>query len=224
MEVDFVGHPLMDIVDQHPDDPDFLSQQHLSEAPIIALLPGSRKQEIKRMLAKMLEVADDFKDYQFVIAGAPAIDTDFYQNILTELRQKWPNLNCNLVQNQTYSLLKKAKAALVTSGTATLETALFGVPQVVCYTGNQLSYWIARQLINVKYISLVNLIVDRPLLKELIQKELNTSNLKHELNKILEAEGCAQIQAGYSELRQILGKPGASAKVAQLVFEAMQVT
>ena len=214
MSVDFVGHPLMDVVDNRAKQPNFRAANDLEEREIIALLPGSRKQEIKRMLQKMLEIAPDFSDYQFVIAGAPSIDRSYYESILTKMKLS----SCALVENKTYDLLQHAKAALVTSGTATLETALFGVPQVVCYTGNPLSYQIAKRIVNVKYISLVNLILDRPLLKELIQGEFTTANLQAALSKILDPQHREVLQTGYTELRTILGGPGASGRVADLVY------
>jgi lipid-A-disaccharide synthase len=170
-EVDFVGHPLLDVVKGYAAAPDFRSKNGLTEAPIIALLPGSRKQEIIRMLSVMLEMAPLLPQYQFVIAGAPSMPVAFYEQILAEKQRPQ---NVKLVQKQTYDLLSQAEAALVTSGTATLETALFQVPEVVCYRGNNLSYQIAKRLISVKYISLVNLIVDKPLVKELIQNDFNS--------------------------------------------------
>ena len=218
MEVDFVGHPLLDVVDSYKKNTNFRKMHGLSEKPIIALLPGSRKQEIKRMLQKMLEVAPAFPDYQFVVAGAPSIDQAYYEVVLQEIKQLHGELNCALVENKTYHLLQEAKAALVTSGTATLETGLFAVPQVVCYTGNPISYQIARRIINVDYISLVNLILNRPLLKELIQGDFNKDNLQSELNKILQEPQRSTIKAGYDELRTILGGPGASARVAELII------
>lgn len=218
MVVDFVGHPLLDVVESYESDPNFRQSRGLNEKPIIALLPGSRKQEIKRMLQKMLEVAPAFPDHQFVIAGAPSIDSAYYEVLLQEIQQKQGQLNCALVENKTYSLLQQAEAALVTSGTATLETGLFGVPQVVCYTGNPISYQIARRIVNVEYISLVNLILDRPLLKELIQGEFNKENLQLELSNILQEPQKSTIKTGYNDLRTILGGPGASARVAELII------
>ena len=159
-EVDFVGHPLLDVVQQHKVQPNFHEIHGLEkDKPIVALLPGSRKQEISRMLAIMLQMPDRFPKYQFVIAGAPSQDTGFYQQIIDRTQV---NQAVYLIQNQTYDLLQHAQAALVTSGTATLETALFKVPEVVCYKGNPISAFIARRLIDVKYISLVNLIMDEP--------------------------------------------------------------
>ncbi|MEO1434278.1 MAG: lipid-A-disaccharide synthase [Bacteroidota bacterium] len=211
MQVDFVGHPLMDVIPNYPTRSDFRSVNGLDPGkPIIALLPGSRKQEIKRMLPEMLGVVADFPDYEFVVAGAPAIPDAFYQEVLAGVSVK-------MVGNQTYDLLNEARFALVTSGTATLETGMFGVPQVVCYTGNRWSYLLAKRLIKVDYICLVNLILDRPLLKELIQKELNPTNLKLALQELEDPNHRTQIEAGYRELHEKLGAPGASARVGRQI-------
>jgi lipid-A-disaccharide synthase len=209
-EVSYVGHPLLDAINEIPEDfKVFTSQNNLSEKPIIALLPGSRKQEINTMLPIMLSVVNDFKEYQFVIAGAPSQEKSFYETFVS----KYPNVH--LAQNQTYDLLRHSKAALVTSGTATLETALFKVPEVVCYKGSAVSYLIARQLVKVKYISLVNLIMDKELVKELIQSELHTKNLKTELTKLLTDDYRSSLLIGYQELIQKLGGKGASQKAAE---------
>ena len=211
MSVDFVGHPLMDVIPNFPHRSDFRSSNLLdAEKPIIGLLPGSRKQEIKRMLPEMLRVVDDFPDYEFVVAGAPAIPDAFYRELLSGAHVK-------IVDNQTYDLLNEAQLALVTSGTATLETGMFGVPQVVCYTGNRWSYLLAKRLIKVKYICLVNLILDRPLLKELIQKELNPTNLKLAIQELVNPKHRTRIEAGYRELQEKLGYPGASARVGRQI-------
>ena len=171
--VHFVGHPLLDaIADRKQVNPEqFCKENNLNEKPIIALLPGSRKQEIKKMLGVMLQLVDKFNDYQFVIAGAPSQDLDFYKQFIK-------SENVSIVENKTYNLLSIANAALVTSGTATLETALFKVPEVVCYKGNAISYQIGKRLVkNIKYISLVNLILDRESVTELIQDDFNVKNL-----------------------------------------------
>ncbi len=215
-EVDFVGHPLLDVVKGYAAAPDFRSKNGLTESPIIALLPGSRKQEIIRMLSVMLEMAPLFPQYQFVIAGAPSMPMAFYEQILAEKQRPQ---NVRLVQKQTYDLLSQAEAALVTSGTATLETALFQVPEVVCYRGNNLSYQIAKRLISVKYISLVNLIVDKPLVKELIQNDFNSKTLHTELEKILQPKTRQKIKAGFTELQLLMGDAGASRRAARLMHE-----
>lgn len=215
--VHFVGHPLIDaIADRVQIDPiQFKAMHNLDERPIIALLPGSRKQEINKMLAVMLSVVSDFPGYQFVIAGAPSQDTSFYETFLKEQ-------NVKFIANKTYDLLSLSSAALVTSGTATLETALFKVPQVVCYKGSSISYQIAKRIITLKFISLVNLISDKEVVKELIQGELNTKNLKKELTHILDEYQRAKLFLDYYDLEQKLGGKGASEKTAKLIFQSLQ--
>ena len=213
VEVDFVGHPLLDAVeaDKAVETTDFYTQNGLEDKPIVALLPGSRQQEIKRMLPIMLEMIAHFPTHQFVIAGASAMEEVFYQEFIGDSAVK-------MVKNQTYGLLRHAKAALVTSGTATLETALYKVPQVVCYKGNALSYQLGKRLVKVKYISLVNLILDRGLVKELIQDDLHEETLKNELALLLEEENYrATLLEGYRELADVLGGAGASGRVADLM-------
>lgn len=207
--VDFVGHPLLDAVSNYASEKQSLPLD--SDKPVIALLPGSRKQEIATMLPLMLSIKDSYPDYQFVIAGAPSQTKDYYRSFLG-------TVNIPVVFNQTYQLLQRSEAALVTSGTATLETALFGVPEVVCYKGGAISYAIAKQLIKVKYISLVNLIMDKEIVKELIQNELNETNLKTELNKLLQKDTRSKLLSDYAELKEKLGGSGASAKAAGLMF------
>lgn len=211
--VEFVGHPLIDAIqNQKPiEAATFRAENNLDEKPIIALLPGSRKQEITKMLSVMLSVVDDFPDYQFVIAGAPSQDFAFYETFIT-------NKNIKFISNKTYDLLKIAHAALVTSGTATLETALFKVPEVVCYKGNSISYQIAKRIITLKYISLVNLIMDEEVVTELIQDRCNTKTIKKELNKILNPEYRKNLLTKYDALEQKLGGAGASEKTAKLII------
>lgn len=213
-DVDFVGHPLLDVVEdfgqQQPDN--FRKKWGLSDKPIIALLPGSRKQEIRKMLAKMLTMVSQFADYQFVIAGAPSQPLSFYQNILSEI-----NIAIPIIENETYALLHEAHAALVTSGTATLETALFEVSQVVCYQGNYWSYLLAKRLVNVEYISLVNLILNKTLVTELIQTEFNEENLLKELTAILDKNKRTELSEGYVLLKEKLGNAGASERAAELM-------
>lgn len=214
--VEFVGHPLIDAIHNRKTitKEDFIRENALEDKPIIALLPGSRKQEISKMLEIMLSVSDDFSDYQFVIAGAPSQEYSFYQ---TFLKKK----NVHFVANKTYDLLSHSHAALVTSGTATLETALFKVPEVVCYKGNRISYEIAKRIITLKYISLVNLIMDKEVVKELIQNELNTKNLKSELQKILDPTYRQKLLQEYDVLEQKLGGDGASQKTAKLIVNSL---
>jgi len=215
--VHFVGHPLLDAIDNRPPIAvdSFKMNNNLDDRPIIALLPGSRKQEIEKMLKVMLSVTSEFKDYQFVIAGAPSQDEEFYQGFIKKS-------NISLIMNKTYDILSISHAALVTSGTATLETALFKVPEVVCYKGSYISYHIAKRIIKLDYISLVNLIMDREVVKELIQNEFNTKNLKTELNKILNEDNRTRIFEDYFQLEQKLGGKGASKKTAELIYKNIQ--
>jgi len=215
--VHFVGHPLIDAIAERNqiDEYEFRASHELSEKPIIALLPGSRKQEIRKMLSTMLSVVNDFSDYQFVIAGAPSQDYSFYEEFIT-------NPNVHFVSNRTYDLLSVSTAALVTSGTATLETALFKVPEVVCYKGSWLSYQIGKRLVkHIKYISLVNLIMDKEVVTELIQDDFNTKNLKKELTRILDTFERTKFFMHYYELEKALGGKGASDKVAKLIYDSL---
>ena len=220
MQVDFVGHPLLDSLEQKRSTftgkSEFQKKYSLSDKPIISLVPGSRKQEISVMLPLMLSVVDSFKDYQFVVAGAPSLNSDYYLQFTKEA-------GIPVISGVTNELISHASAALVTSGTATLETALLGTPEVVCYKGGQISYAIARSLIKVKYISLVNLIMDREVVTELIQDKLNTKNIKAELKSILETEARAKMLKDYEELVQKLGGSGASAKTADLMIKYLVV-
>ncbi len=212
-DVDFVGHPLLDAVQNYSLQSSTLPVT--ADKPIIALLPGSRKQEISTMLPLMLSMKKRYENYQFVIAGAPSQNKEFYQTFIGDADVK-------IVYNQTYQLLQKSEVALVTSGTATLETALFGVPEVVCYKGGAISYGIAKQLVKVKYISLVNLIMDKEIVKELIQNELTESNLKTELDKLLKPETRTKILADYAQLKEKLGGSGASKKTAKLIIHYLK--
>ncbi len=213
----FVGHPLLDALADRKPTPfaAFKKEYQLSDKPIIALLPGSRKQEIKAMLSTMMSIVPDFPDYQFVIAGAPSQEIAYYDTFINN------NPQVHLVSNKTYDLLSVAYAALVTSGTATLETALFKVPQVVCYKGNWISYEIAKRIIKLDYISLVNLIMDQEVVTELIQKEFNTSSLKNNLKKILDPAHREELFSQYFELEKRLGGPGASFKTAQAIVHSL---
>ncbi|WP_310377449.1 lipid-A-disaccharide synthase [Flavobacterium sp.] len=210
--VEFVGHPLIDAIHNHPnlDGATFRKTNHLNEKPIIAILPGSRKQEITKMLSVMLSVVNDFPEYQFVIAGAPSQEFSFYKKFITQE-------NIKFVSNKTYDLLQNSSAALVTSGTATLETALFKVPEVVCYKGSWASYQIAKRIVTLKYISLVNLIMDEEVVTELIQEKCSKKHLKIELHKILEPKHRAILLKKYEILEEKLGGIGASEKTAKLI-------
>ncbi|MGB3591251.1 MAG: lipid-A-disaccharide synthase [Nonlabens sp.] len=212
--VHFVGHPLIDAISTRPvvNHKEFLEEHGLDERPLIALLPGSRKQEIRKMLSVMLKMVDRFPDYQFIIAGAPGQDKSFYSTYLK-------NYPVTLVMNRTYDLLSLSHAALVTSGTATLETALFKVPQVVCYKGSSISYHIAKRIVKLDYISLVNLIIDAPVVTELIQRDFNKQRLDVELGAILDPTQRNRIFADYYELEKKLGGLGASEKTASLIID-----
>ena len=211
--VEFVGHPLIDAIHNRvkTDELSFRKDNNLDEKPIIAILPGSRKQEILKMLSVMLSIVSDFPSYQFVIAGAPSQEYNFYKQFLT-------NKNVKFVANKTYDLLSFATAALVTSGTATLETALFKVPEVVCYKGSWASYQIAKRIITLKYISLVNLIMDEEVVTELIQEKCNTKNLKEALLKLLDSNHRKILLKKYDSLESKLGGIGASEKTAKLIL------
>jgi lipid-A-disaccharide synthase len=212
MKVDFVGHPLLDVVADRPADDRFFDRYNLKHSPLIALLPGSRKQEINRMLSVMLATAAKFPDWQFVVAGAPAQEEAYYESLFQLYGRP---TNVQLITGETYTLLQKADAALVTSGTATLETALLDCPQIVCYQGSPLSYAIAKRVINVKYISLVNLIMDEPLVLELIQADFNETRLTTELKYLLEEKESQRIKIGYQRLRKQLGEGGAAKRCAE---------
>ncbi|MDT0643664.1 lipid-A-disaccharide synthase [Zunongwangia sp. F363] len=214
--VHFVGHPLIDAIAEKRQIPteDFKKEFSLDQRPIIALLPGSRKQEISKMLEIMLSIVENYKDYQFIIAGAPSQEREFYQQFIKKS-------NVHLVMNRTYDLLSHATAALVTSGTATLETALFKVPEVVCYKGSFISYHIAKRIINLDYISLVNLIMKREVVTELIQNDFNKKKLIIELDKILDDKHREKMFEDYYLLEQKLGGTGASKKTAELIYESI---
>lgn len=221
-EVEYVGHPLVEVIETFrvgslglgvkPEEP------QTSNPKRVALLPGSRKQEILKKLPVMLAVSKSFPGYQFVIAKAPGVEDEFYNEIVKNYS------NVSSVSNQTYELLMQANAALVTSGTATLETALFGVPEIVCYKGSSISYQIAKRVIKVKYISLVNLIMDKPVVKELIQDELNAENLSSALQDLLTNETrIAAIKKDYAALKQLLSQGGnASAKAAASIVNFLR--
>jgi lipid-A-disaccharide synthase len=213
---DYVGHPLLDAIEQEksklPTRKEFTLENKLDDKPIIAVLPGSRKQEIERMLSIMLNVVGDFQDYQFVIAGTTNLPKEAYDNAV--------HMGIKVVFNQTYALMQHAHAGIIKSGTSTLESALFRLPQVVCYKGGAVSYSIARLVVGnrVKYISLPNLILDKPVVKELIQSDLTASNLKNELKSILAGKKREEMLENCDQLIQLLGNSGASKKVAQLMY------
>ena len=208
--VTYVGHPLVEVVgsfiSKHP--------EIKKESNTIALLPGSRKQEISTKLPVMLEASKNFPAYKFIVAKAPGMEESFYEKFLTEYK------NVETASDNTYSVLMQSTAALVTSGTATLETALFGVPEIVCYKGSPISYAIAKRLIKLKYISLVNLIMDKEVVKELIQNDLTHKNITHHLKEILNNPvKRAEIEDNYSQLKELLSKGGnASSNAAKEII------
>jgi lipid-A-disaccharide synthase len=213
MDIDYVGNPLLDAVDAFTPNPDFLKSNMLIGKKIIALLPGSRKQEISRLLPDMAKVAGRFTNFQFVIAGAPTFDAEYY-------RQYIGGMHIPVVFNATYDLLNNAEAAIVASGTATLETALLNVPQVVVYKGNAITIGIAKMLVKIKFISLVNLIMDKEVVKELIQQDCDFHTVSNELDKLVGLEDYRNTMlANYDLLDQRMGKPGASAKTAALIVK-----
>jgi len=233
-EVEYVGHPLVEVIERYKVEGVEVegvglggkkNSQSLSPTPftsnpkpIVALLPGSRKQEIMKKLPVMLEASKLFPEYQFIVAQAPGQDDLLYQKLISDYQ------NVLSVKNQTYHLLMHAKAACVTSGTATLETALFGVPEVICYRGSAVSYQIAKRLIKVKYISLVNLIMDKYVVKELIQDDLTVDNLQHELNDLLNNPQRRELlKKDYEDLKDILSRGGhASANAAKSIVEFLR--
>lgn len=216
-KVQFVGHPLIDAIADRKQikELEFRKEFSLTTKPIIALLPGSRKQEITKMLTVMLSLVTSFKEYQFVVAGAPSQDFSFYEEIIRDKKVAFIN-------NKTYDLLSVSHAALVASGTATLETALFKVPQVVCYKGSTVSYQIAKRIITLKFISLVNLIMDKEVVKELIQDNFNKENLKKELQLILQDSHREKLFLNYLELEKLLGGKGASKNVASQIVAGLK--
>lgn len=218
-DVSFVGHPLIDAIENFRlnalTKQEFLANYNLTEKKIVALLPGSRKQEITKKLPKMLEVATKHKNYQFVIAGAPGLERSFYESVLGENPLK-------IIYNDTYNILNNSYAALVTSGTATLETALFEVPQVVCYQTSSISYHIAKRLVNIKYISLVNLILDKEVVTELIQNDLTVEKLGMEFERIIDGNSRKKQLEEYKELIIACGGTGASMNTAKGMLEIIK--
>jgi lipid-A-disaccharide synthase len=219
-KVEYIGHPLVQVVDNVFNQPQSnpLELSPINQHNVIALLPGSREQEVAKKLPVMLEASKSFPDYTFIVAKATSLTDEFYNQFLNSYPQ------VRSIRNRTYQLLMQAKAALVTSGTATLETALFGVPEVVCYKGSAVSYQIAKRLVNIKFISLVNLIMDKEVVKELIQADLTPANVVRELKEILDnPERKTQIQMDYVALKKLLSKGGqASANAAKIIYQFVQ--
>jgi lipid-A-disaccharide synthase len=212
MKANYVGNPLMDEIAAFVPDGNFLVKYNITEKPIIALLAGSRAQEVKAMLPKMMEIADRYPDYQFVVAGVDNLADDIYASCAG-------NSNVKVIFNETYNLLHNAEAALVTSGTATLETALLNCPQVVCYSTGKIQYALGKHFIKVPYISLVNLIMGKETVRELIQGDFSLGNICTELDGILPngAKRIAQLR-DYEELRRRVGEAGASVRAADIVL------
>jgi lipid-A-disaccharide synthase len=216
MNVDYVGNPILDAIASNKPDPQFRTTHHLNKNPIIALLPGSRRQELNKVLPEMIKVADNFHDYQFVIAGAPNFKLEDYEHFIGD--KKIP-----VIFGETYNLLLNSEASVVTSGTATLETALLKVPQVVVYKGNSISVAIARMLVSIRFISLVNLIMDKEVVKELIQEDCSPEIIAKELKKLLNDQAYrTQMLENYEELGRITGKAGASNRAATLMVNYLK--
>ncbi|RZK50382.1 MAG: lipid-A-disaccharide synthase [Pedobacter sp.] len=216
MQVHYIGNPLLDEISRFQKDDKFIAQQGLDTRPLIALLPGSRKQEIDRLLPEMATVARSFPDCQFMLAASPNFDTHYYQNLIGIAPIK-------IAVDQTYNILAHAHAALVASGTATLETAIFQVPQVVLYKGGAISIAIARLLVKIRFISLVNLIMDKAVVKELIQEECNSIQIQTELSQLLAGPIREEMLEDYKELAVKLGKPGASQRAAQIIYQSLDI-
>lgn len=219
----YVGHPLLDAVET-------LNTNHLTlntDKPLIALLPGSRRQELKESLPKMVQLARRHPEYHFVVAGMNLIGHEFYDTLIAKYSSNQAikqSSNLEVVYDQTYPLLASAHAAIVCSGTATLEAALFNVPQVVCYSGNPLSYLIARAVVGsrIRYISLVNLIADRPIVTELIQQDFNPERLEREFQLITGGDNRRRMLAEYADMRALLGNGGASRRTADAIYNLIQ--
>ncbi len=215
-DVEYVGNPLFDAIADFTPVENFRKEAHLGQKPIIALLPGSRKQEVETMLPLMMSQVYEFPDYQFVIGAV--------SNLPKELYARWQSIfPVKFVMDDAYNLLSVADAALVTSGTATLETALFNVPQVVCYRGGWAAYQVYKRVIRVPFVSLVNLIAGREVVKELLQYDLNKENLTTELSKITINPETRKAQLeGYAEIKNILGEAGASERAGELMVLAVK--
>ena len=213
MKVDYVGNPLLDAVAAFKPNPDFLKENGIENKKIIALLPGSRRQEISLILPDMLAVTEKYPEYQFVIAGAPTFNREYYRQFTGEK-------DIPVVFNSTYDILAVAEAGIITSGTAVLETALFHVPQVVVYKGSKISVGIARMVVKIRFISLVNLIMDKLVMKELIQQDCTPETISAELVNLVKNETTRQkMLDDYARLDEKMGKPGASAKTAALILK-----
>lgn len=210
--VDYVGHPLIDIIDEFKK-LSIINYQLSAKKPVIAILPGSRKQEIEKMLPIMLSIVPNFPDYDFIVAAVNQQPQEMYEKILAQATVQ----NIKIIKNDTYNILSQATAAIVKSGTSTLETALFNVPEIVCYKSSNISYQIGKRVVRVPYISLVNLVVGKKIVEELIQSNFNTETLTVTLKKVL--ENSEKIKQDYEELRTALGGGGASERVAKIILD-----
>ncbi|MEA2042566.1 MAG: lipid-A-disaccharide synthase [Bacteroidota bacterium] len=220
MSVDFVGNPLLDeivpILKTQSSREVFCNENGLDTRPIVALLPGSRKSEIKHNFPAMVKLSEEFADFQFVVAKAPSLSAELFEKYIGDRP-------IHMVDNKTYKLLSHAKAAVVTSGTATLETAFFGVPEFVCYRGDAVSFEIAKRLVDVKYISLVNLIADELVIKELIQYDMTGKNLKDELHQLLfDQDYIEKMKQAFIAVKEKSGGQGASARAAELISDSLK--
>lgn len=214
VEVEYYGHPLVDKIQAHQVQSNFKTAHQLSDQPIVALLPGSRKQEITKIFSAMLKVVPQFAEHQFLVGVAPALPLTLYQEAIQQLPIV-DQQRVKLIPNQTYDLLAHADAALVTSGTATLETALFNVPQVVCYRTSGLTYQLAKRVVQLDYIAIVNIIAGQRIVEELIQHDLTTANLVQALQKILASSHRSELQKAYTQLQAMLGEGGVAKKIAE---------
>ncbi|MBN4081498.1 lipid-A-disaccharide synthase [bacterium AH-315-C07] len=220
-EVDFIGNPLVDIIDSKQLDPNFIGNNSLTDQPIISLLPGSRKQEIVKILPEMLKLVQVFGDHQFLLGTAPSIPKELYHKVFAK-----EGVSVPLIDYQTYDLIKNSEIAVVTSGTVSLEAALLNTPQIVCYKTSPITYKIAKKAIKVDYISLVNLIMNQEVVKEFIQDDLHIDNLVPELNKLRHnAPDAMQMREAYSNLREMIKNPDgpASLKAAKSIYKHLNV-
>ena len=216
MEVDYVGNPILDAIALNQPEPNFKYNHGLDDRPLIAFLPGSRRQELERVLPEMLKVVEHFPEFQFAIAGAPSFSKKDYEQYLGDH-------SIPVIFNDTYNLVLHAKAAVVTSGTATLETALLKTPQVVVYKGNSISVGIARMLVNIKYISLVNLVMDADVVKELIQEDCSGEKISAEIDLMMKNQTYrTNMLQNYEKLALKMGHPGASARAAELMISYLK--
>ncbi len=215
-EVEYVGNPILDAINSEKKDiVGFRKTYNLNDKKIIALLPGSRKQEIKHNFPTMLKVTEKFPEYQFVVAAAPSLEKEIFFKFMNDEDVK-------LIYNNTYEILKHSEAAIVTSGTATLETAILNIPELVCYKGEHLSYQIAKHLVKVDYISLVNLVMHNEIIKEFIQYDMTVENITEELKLILEDDVYRNTMLlNFAKLREILGGKGASERTAETIVESL---